>query len=358
MRTYRVEAREPDTGAGHALVLTASLGPGITGVEVSVGLDLRLPEVDIDNVFGRSDHLVGQLVSPETAPATKDTVQVDLTERLPKGEATFGLVKLRGKILWQAGGHHVLRFTRQMPTGWPGGNHHEADESAISGRTAPLGGGAKLYLGVPMLTADRVQVLGFDVGGLERVVAWTQDVSRRTHGRAASALRASGGRTRPCPMDPRRVRSGPTSCPCSAYHSRSPCTLPHTARSALGRAAHSADTVSMPARCSRARTRAPTPGRSSRSRLSSRPGSALSTVSPSGLSIAEATFASHRLDATPIEHVTRGPTAARSRALMRRPTSSGPSRAPSTQHSSSTEHTASIGSSAFTACAIRRCTRT
>ena len=38
-------------------------------------------------------------------------------------------------------------------------------------------GGAKLYLGVPMLTHDRVQVLGFDVGGLDRVVAWTQDIT-------------------------------------------------------------------------------------------------------------------------------------------------------------------------------------
>ena len=74
-------------------------------------------------------------------------------------------------------GHHVLRFHRQMPTGWPEGDHHEADESALTGRTAPVGGGAKLYLGVPMLTADRVQVLGFDVGGLDRVVAWTQDVT-------------------------------------------------------------------------------------------------------------------------------------------------------------------------------------
>ena len=172
--TYCVETREPDTGANHALVLTASVGPGITGVEVSVGLDLRLPAVDVEDLFNKSGHLIGQLVSPETAPATKDTVQVELTEYLPDGGATFGLVKLRGKILWQAGGHHVLRFHRQMPTGWPGGDHHEADESALTGRTAPVGGGAKLYLGVPMLTAERLQVLGFYVGGLEQVVAWTQ----------------------------------------------------------------------------------------------------------------------------------------------------------------------------------------
>ena len=47
----------------------------------------------------------------------------------------------------------------------------------MTGRTEPIGGGAKLYLGVPMLTADRVQVLGFDVGGLDQVVAWTQDAT-------------------------------------------------------------------------------------------------------------------------------------------------------------------------------------
>ena len=51
------------------------------------------------------------------------------------------------------------------------------DESALTGRTEPVEGGAKLYLGVPMLTADRVLVLGFDVGGLDRVVAWTQDAT-------------------------------------------------------------------------------------------------------------------------------------------------------------------------------------
>ena len=177
VRTYRIETREPDTGADHALVLTVSLGPGIAGVEISVGLELNLPAVDVDDVFGKSEHLVGQLVSPETAPATKGTVQVELTEYLPYGGATFGLVKLRGKILWQAGGHHILRFHRQMPTGWPEGDHHEADESALTGRTEPVGGGAKLYLGVPMFTADRVQVLGFYVDGLDRVVAWTQDAT-------------------------------------------------------------------------------------------------------------------------------------------------------------------------------------
>ena len=64
-----------------------------------------------------------------------------------------------------------------MPTGWPEGDYHEADESALTGRTEPVGGRAKLYLGVPMLTSERVLVLGFDVGALERIVAWTQDVT-------------------------------------------------------------------------------------------------------------------------------------------------------------------------------------
>ena len=43
--------------------------------------------------------------------------------------------------------------------------------------TSPLGALPHEQLGVPMLTADRMQVLGLDVGGLERVVAWTQDVT-------------------------------------------------------------------------------------------------------------------------------------------------------------------------------------
>ena len=50
----------------------------------------------------------------------------------------------------------------------------QADEGAPTGRTEPVGGGARLYLGVTMLTPARVQVLVLDVGGLERVAAWTQ----------------------------------------------------------------------------------------------------------------------------------------------------------------------------------------
>ena len=76
------------------------------------------------------------LSAPETVPATKDTVQVDFAEDLPSGSESFGLVKLRGRVVWQAEGHHILRFHRQMPVGWPEGDHHEADERALSGRTA------------------------------------------------------------------------------------------------------------------------------------------------------------------------------------------------------------------------------
>ena len=89
-------------------------------------------------MFGKSEHLIGQLVSPETAPATKNTVQVDFTERLTPGTESFGLAKLRGRILWQAGSRHIIRFHRQMPKGWPEPPHVETDESAFTGRTAPI----------------------------------------------------------------------------------------------------------------------------------------------------------------------------------------------------------------------------
>ena len=101
----------PQTG----LVLTATHGGGLPGVELSVGLELALPALDVDHVYNKADRLIGQLSAPETAPATKDTVQVDFAEDLPAGSESFGLVKLRGRVVWQAEGHHVLRFHRQMP---------------------------------------------------------------------------------------------------------------------------------------------------------------------------------------------------------------------------------------------------
>ena len=84
------------------LVLTACWGGDITGTELSVGLDLALEPMDTGDVFGKSEDLIGQLVSPETAPATRNTVQLDFTERLTPGTASFGLAKLRARILWQA----------------------------------------------------------------------------------------------------------------------------------------------------------------------------------------------------------------------------------------------------------------
>ena len=111
-------------------MLTASWGGGLPGVELSAGLELALPDLDVGRVYGKAPRLLGQLYAPETAPATKDTVQVDFAEDLPPGATSFGLVKLRGRVVWRSGGHHVLRFHRQMPVGWPEGDHHEADESA------------------------------------------------------------------------------------------------------------------------------------------------------------------------------------------------------------------------------------
>ena len=100
-----------------ALVLTASWGGRLTGVELSVGLELALPALDVDHMYNKADRLIGQLGAPETAPATRDTVQVDFAEDLPAGITSVGLVKLRGRVVWQAEGHHILRFHRQMPLG-------------------------------------------------------------------------------------------------------------------------------------------------------------------------------------------------------------------------------------------------
>ena len=59
-------------------------------------------------------------------------------------------------LLWRQGGRHVIRITRQMPVGWPGGGHHEADESALTTRAGPCGYEDKIHFGIPYLTPDRV----------------------------------------------------------------------------------------------------------------------------------------------------------------------------------------------------------
>ena len=89
----------------------------------------------------------------------------------------FGLVELRAWVPWCVDGRHVLLFHRQMPTGWPGGDHHEADGSALSGRTAAMTGPATVYLGVPVLTADRTKVYQADVLGLETALGWMREVA-------------------------------------------------------------------------------------------------------------------------------------------------------------------------------------
>ena len=145
------------------MVLTAAYGGSLPGVELSVGLDLALEPLDTARVFGASEHLTGQLIAPpHTAPTTKNTVQIDFGERLVEGTESFGLSHVRGRILWQAGNRHILRIHRQMPRGWPEAPHEEADEAAITGRTAPIPefadtgrGAAAIFFGVPILTPDR-----------------------------------------------------------------------------------------------------------------------------------------------------------------------------------------------------------
>ena len=163
------------------LVLTASWGGDITGTELSVGLDLTLDPMNTSDVFGKSEHLIGQLVAPETAQATRNTVQVDFAERLTPGTTSFGLAKLRGRILWQAGARHILRFHRQMPIGWPEAPHVETDESAFTGRTEPMqppafqARGSRVVFGVPILTPDRRKTIEVSIGALTTTVAWLRE---------------------------------------------------------------------------------------------------------------------------------------------------------------------------------------
>ena len=66
----------------------------------------------------------------------------------------------------------MLLFHRQMPAGWPDPAHPEADESALTGRTAALPAEARVWLGLPTLTQDRTRVLEVRVGGLVGAIEW------------------------------------------------------------------------------------------------------------------------------------------------------------------------------------------
>lgn len=65
-----------------------------------------------------------------------------------------------------------------MPIGWPAGDHHEADESAITGRIAPLpektdngSGDPVILFGVPILTPERRCVVNVGVSFLPETLA-------------------------------------------------------------------------------------------------------------------------------------------------------------------------------------------
>ena len=181
IRSFTLQSRQSRSPPFEHLILTASWGGDIAGTELSVGLDLALPPMDTSDLFGKSEHLIGQLVSPETAQATRNTVQVDFIERLTPGTASFGLAKLRGRILWQAGARHILRFHRQMPKGWPEAPHVETDESAITGRTDPIHPPAhgqiesRILLGIPFLTPDRRKIIDVNISRLATALAWLRE---------------------------------------------------------------------------------------------------------------------------------------------------------------------------------------
>ena len=58
-----------------------------------------------------------------------------------------------------------------MPMGWPEGDHQEEDESAFTRRTEECGDGAKIHLGIPYLTPDRILWCCAGVTGLHEVAA-------------------------------------------------------------------------------------------------------------------------------------------------------------------------------------------
>ena len=105
--------------------------------------------MDRDRVAGRSDHLLGQLVSQETASGIRGTVQVDFAERLPQGAHAFGIVKLRARVPWAADGRHVLHFHGQTPTGRPEAPREEEDESAFTSMEWGVPTDAYVYFGLP-----------------------------------------------------------------------------------------------------------------------------------------------------------------------------------------------------------------
>ena len=87
-------------------------------------------------------------------------------------------MKLRARVPWRDDGRHLLSFHRQMLAGWPEAPHVEADESALSGRTAAVTGPIHLYFGLPFLTADRTKVLKVDGVALEIIIAWMREAAQ------------------------------------------------------------------------------------------------------------------------------------------------------------------------------------
>ena len=74
------------------------------------------------------------------------------------------------------GGERELRPREAAPTGWPEGDHHEADESALTGRTARVEWGSRRF-GLPLLTSDRTMVWSTTIDGLDEVLAWMRGLA-------------------------------------------------------------------------------------------------------------------------------------------------------------------------------------
>ena len=161
------------------LVLTRAwshTGTALATPETMAGIEIKADPDDLRECHHVAPSRIGHIPTPETSEANRETVQIDVGESLPDGYTGFGLTKLRGKVVWHGGGHHIIRFTHEMPTGWPAGHIHERAEAAITGRTATLAYKSSgqhhshLYLGLPWMRNDRRQHLDFCVTDLQAVV--------------------------------------------------------------------------------------------------------------------------------------------------------------------------------------------
>ena len=148
-----------------AVLTGVRMGDAVSDIEMSAGL-MMYRDLDEENrpAVAPHDHR-GHVHSKDTAPATKHTCQIRVKEHLATGRTSFGIELLRGISLTGQPQVHMIHFHAQMLPGWADGVAEQV-ESAISGRTATLGTGDRLVLGVPWLHEFGEMVIDMDVSKL------------------------------------------------------------------------------------------------------------------------------------------------------------------------------------------------